>query len=253
MLAVVSPGVNESGQDAWTSSAQSQGSGHLRRPTMRYSAENMNIDAIERLAGIRRALAVEWLTIAWMTVESAAAIGSGVLARSVSLTTFGLDSLVEMTSAGVLIWRLTWERSHDCTDRGSCEHLDRVELQASRIAAALLLLVCAYAVVEAGTKLWNRGTGDFSAVGLTVAAVAIPVMLWLSAAKRRLAATLDSSSLRADAAQGVACWYLAVVVIIGLLAQRFFGLWWVDGVASLVIVAFLLREAREAWDGKHCC
>lgn len=207
----------------------------------------------ERSPLIRRAILVEWLTIAWMTVESAVAIWSGIAARSVSLTAFGLDSLIEMTSAGVLIWRLNWELGHDCTDEGTCRHLDRVELRASRIAALLLLAVCAYVVVEAGIKLWNRSGEDFSVAGLAVTVVAIPVMLWLSAAKRRLGATLESGSLNADAAQGVACWYLAVVVIVGLLAQRFFGLWWVDGIASLVIVAFLLREAREAWEGKHCC
>ena len=212
-----------------------------------------DVNPSERTSTIRGALAVEWLTIAWMTVESAAAIWSGFAARSISLTAFGLDSLVEMTSAGVLIWRLNWELSHDCTDEGTCRHLDFVELRASRIAAVLLLAVCAYVVVEAGTKLWHHSGEDFSVLGLAVAVVAIPVMLWLSAAKRRLAAKLKSASLNADAAQGVACWYLAVVVIVGLLAQRLFGLWWVDGVASLVIVAFLLREAREAWEGNHCC
>ena len=207
----------------------------------------------ERATFIGRAVLVEWLTISWMTIESAVAIWSGTAARSVSLTAFGLDSLIEMTSAVVLIWRLNWELVHDCTDEGACQHLDRVELRASRIAALLLLAVCAYVVAEAAIKLWNRSGEEFSAAGLAVAVAAIPVMLWLSAEKRRLGAKLESGSLDADAAQGVACWYLAVVVIVGLLAQRLFGLWWVDGVGSLVIVAFLLREAREAWEGKHCC
>jgi len=220
---------------------------------MAKSIENSSSATLERSSYIRRALVVEWLTIAWMTVESGVAIWSGIVARSVSLTAFGLDSLIEMTSAGVLIWRLNWELAHDCTDEGGFDHLDRVELRASRIAALLLLAVCAYVIVEAGAKLWNRSGEDFSVVGLAVTVVAIPIMLWLSAAKRRLADKLESGSLNADAAQGVACWYLAVVVIVGLLAQRLFGLWWVDGVASLVIVAFLLREALEAWEGNHCC
>src|SRR4029077_18279938 len=132
----------------------------------------------ERSVGIRRALGLEWLTIVWMTVESEVAIGSGIIAHSVSLPTFGLDSLIEMTSAGVLIWRLNWESRHDCTDVGACEHLDRVELRAGRIAAVLLLAVCTYALVEAGLKLWSRGGEDFSVSGLTVAVVAIPIMLW---------------------------------------------------------------------------
>lgn len=215
--------------------------------------EGISSPGFERSPLVKRAVLVEWLTIAWMTIEAAVPIWSGIAARSVSLMAFGLDSIVEMMSAGVLIWRLNWELGHDCTDEGACQHLDRVELRASRIAALLLLAVCAYVVVEAGIKLWNRSGEDFSVSGLAVAVAAIPAMLWLSAAKRRLGAKLESGSLAADAAQGVACWYLAVIVIVGLLAQRLFGLWWVDGVGSLVIVAFLLREAREAWEGKHCC
>lgn len=211
------------------------------------------ISSPERSRLIRRGVLVEWLTISWMTVESAVAIWSGIAARSVSLTAFGLDSLIEMTSAGVVLWRLNWELGHDCSDEGACRHLDRVELRASRIAALLLLAFCAYVVVEAAIKLWNRSGEDFSVSGLAVAVAAIPVMLWQSAVKRRLGAKLESGSLDADAAQGVACWYLAVIVIVGLFAQRLFGLWWVDGVGSLIIVAFLLREAREAWQGKHCC
>jgi len=220
---------------------------------MAKTIENTPSTGSERVSLIRRAVLVEWLTISWMTVESAVAIWSGIIARSVSLTAFGLDSVIEMTSACVLIWRLNWELGHDCTDEEECQHLDRVELRASRIAALLLVAVCIYVVVEAGSKLWNRSGETFSIAGLAVAVVAIPVMLWLSAAKRRLGATLQSGSLSADAAQGVACWYLAVIVIVGLLAQRLFGLWWVDGIGSLVIVAFLLREAREAWAGSRCC
>jgi len=75
----------------------------------------------------------------------------------------------------------------------------------------------------------------------------------LSRAKRSLSHDLGSGALRADAAQGTACWYLAVVVIIGMLALRFSHLWWVDAVASLFIVGFLAREAREAWQSRHCC
>jgi divalent metal cation (Fe/Co/Zn/Cd) transporter len=220
---------------------------------MPIAIEDISSPGFDRSPLIRRAVLVEWLTISWMMVESAVAIWSGKVAHSVSLTAFGLDSLIEMTSAGVLIWRLNWELGHDCTDEGGCEHLDRVELRASRIAALLLLAVCAYVVVEVSIKLWNRSGEDFSVAGLAVAVVAIPVMLWLSAAKRRLGCKLESGSLNADAAQGVACWYLALIVIVGLLAQRLFGMWWVDGVGSLVIVAFLLREAREAWEGNHCC
>jgi divalent metal cation (Fe/Co/Zn/Cd) transporter len=200
----------------------------------------------KRQAALFRALLLEWLTLGWMAIEATVAIGSGIVAHSVSLTAFGLDSVVEMASAGVLVWRLRWEISHECADDEAEDHHERIELRAARVTSILLWLICAYVVVEAAMKLLHRQGADFSTVGLAVTSAAIPVMLLLSRAKRRLADDLGSGALRADAAQGTACWYLAAVVIIGTLALRFLHLWWVDAVASLLIVGFLVREAREA-------
>mgnify|MGYP002400383236 CR=1 FL=1 len=188
-----------------------------------------------------------------MSVEAAVAIGAGIAARSISLTAFGLDSVVELASAGALIWRLNWEAGHTCADDEDARHHERVELATGRVAAALLAVVCVYVIVEAAFKLLHRAGEGFSPLGLGVTIAAIPIMLALSAAKQKLAKTLGSGALRADAAQGVACWYLAAVVIVGMLAQRWFGLWWIDAVASLVIVSFLIREALDAWYGRGCC
>src|SRR5579863_3132388 len=99
---------------------------------MARTIENTPSTGSERAPLIRRAVLVEWLTISWMTVESSVAIWSGIVARSVTLTAFGLDSVIEMMSAGVLIWRLNWELGHDCADEQECQHLDRVELRATR-------------------------------------------------------------------------------------------------------------------------
>lgn len=188
-----------------------------------------------------------------MTIEAVVAIWAGIAARSVSLTAFGLDSVVELLSAGVLMQRLRWEiRREDTSDEDLQIHA-RVERSASRVAAALLWLLCAYVIVQAAAKLLHREGEGFSGLGVLVAALAIPIMIWLSTSKRRLADGLGSGALRADAAQGVACWYLAVVVIAGMFAQQVFGAWWIDGAASLAIVVFLAREAREAWEGRQCC
>ena len=206
-----------------------------------------------RRAQLYRGLFLECLTLGWMLIESAVAIGSGIVAHSVSLTAFGLDSVIEMASAGVLVWRLRWEIGHECADDETEDHHERVELRTARVTSVLLWLICAYVVVEAAMKLWHHQGADFSIAGLAITSAAIPVMLLLSRAKRSLANDLGSGALRADAAQGTACWYLAVVVIIGMLALRILHLWWVDAVASLLIVGFLIREAREAWQGRYCC
>lgn len=195
---------------------------------------------------------MEALTIAWMLVEFAAATWAAIAANSLSLLAFGLDSGVELASASVLVWRLRTELTHDCDD-AECDRIERVELRASRVSAALLYGPGAYVVVESVAKLIGHGAEAFTPVGLAVTVLAIPIMIGLSAAKLRLSRDLDSASLRADAAQGTACWYLAAAVLIGMALQLGIGAWWADAVASLVIVVFLVREGSEAWSGRHCC
>ena len=97
--------------------------------------------SVARLETITRALQIKWVTIAWMSIEATVAIASGIVAGSVSLTAFGLDSFIEMGSAGALIWRLNWERGHECADDEAEGHHERVELMTSRFAASLLLAV----------------------------------------------------------------------------------------------------------------
>ncbi|MGH7113748.1 MAG: cation transporter [Stellaceae bacterium] len=189
---------------------------------------------------IRQAFRLEWLSIAWMAIEAAVAITSGMAAHSLSLTAFGLDSVIELASAGVLIWRLSSEL------RLGREMSEIAEQTARQIAGGLLLALAVYVVAAAGWSLW-RGEGQaFSWPGLAVALLAMPVMLWLARRKRVLAERLGSRALRADAAEGVACLWLSLVVVAGFIAQLIFGAWWIDALASLAIVWFLVREGREA-------
>jgi hypothetical protein len=177
-----------------------------------------------------------------MTIEAAVAIASGIAADSITLVAFGLDSVIELASAGVLIWRL-------CTElRFGREVSASVERIARRVAGGLLFALVAYVVVAAGWSLW-RGEGEaFSWPGLAVALLSIPVMLVLARRKLALAEQLGSRALRADAAESVACLWLSVVVVLGLVAQLAYGAWWIDAVTSLAIVWFLLKEGREAWE-----
>jgi divalent metal cation (Fe/Co/Zn/Cd) transporter len=210
------------------------------------AAEPAAIDPA-RPALIRRAFRLEYATVAWMAVEAAVAIWAGVQAASVSLLAFGIDSLIELASAGVLIWRLTVELRHGQV------FAERAEQIASRIAGALLLALAAYVVAAAAWKLWS-GTGEtFSWPGLIVTLFAMPVMYVLARRKLALAETLGSRAMRADAMESVTCGWLSLVVVVGLIVQGVTGAWWVDAVTSLGIVWFLVREGREAWSGDDCC
>jgi divalent metal cation (Fe/Co/Zn/Cd) transporter len=200
----------------------------------------------EREALIREAFKLEWLTIGWMSVEAVVAIGSGLMAGSLVLTAFGLDSLIELASAGVLIWRLTVELR-----RGQA-FSENAEWLASRIAGGLLFALAAYVTVAAAWSLWTRTGEAFSWPGLVVALAAIPSMRYLAHLKIAVAEKLGSRALRADAMEAVTCGWLSVVVVISLAAQWAVGAWWIDAVASLAIVWLLVKEGREAWSNEEC-
>jgi divalent metal cation (Fe/Co/Zn/Cd) transporter len=202
-----------------------------------------SVDRRETL--VREAFRLEYLTVTWMVVEAGVAIGAGVAARSVTLLAFGIDSVIELASAVVLIWRLTVELRRG---QSFAEAADRT---ASRIGAALLFGLAAYVVVAAGWSLWTRQGAEFSWPGLLVSLAAIPIMWLLSRRKLRLADALASRALRADAMESITCGWLSFVVLIGLLAQRALGAWWVDALTSLVIVGLLVKEGREAWKAEE--
>jgi divalent metal cation (Fe/Co/Zn/Cd) transporter len=196
---------------------------------------------------IRRAFRLEYATVLWMVVEAVVAMGAGIGAHSVTLTAFGVDSLLELASAGVLLWRLTVELRRG---RALAEAAERV---AGRIGGALLFALAAYVVAAAGWSLWTRRGAEFSLPGLAVSLAAIPVMYLLARRKLAIAEALGSRALRADAVESITCGYLSVVVVAGLLVQRVTGAWWVDAVTSIGIVWFVVKEGREAWLGEDCC
>lgn len=196
---------------------------------------------------IAQAFRLEWFTIAWMTIESAVAISAGISAHSLSLTAFGLDSLIELASAGVLIWRLSVELKHG---QSFSENAERT---ASKIGGCLLFALAAYIIAAAAWSLWTRQGEAFSWPGLIITLLAIPIMYLLAKRKLALAAKLGSWALRADAVEAITCGWLSFVVVLGLLAQLALSAWWVDSVTSLAILWFVVKEGREAWTGDECC
>lgn len=180
-----------------------------------------------------------------MAIEALVAVTAGIAAHSITLIAFGLDSVIELASAGVLMWRL----SHEL--RFGREVSERAEGIARRVAGSLLFALAAYVVLAAGWSLWHGQGEGFAWPGLAIALLSIPIMLVLARRKLALAARLGSAALRADAAESVACLWLSLVVVVGLVAQLAFGAWWIDAVTSLAIVWFLVKEGREAWETEH--
>jgi divalent metal cation (Fe/Co/Zn/Cd) transporter len=211
------------------------------------ATSKMKAATSDRATIIQQAFVLEYITIAWMIIEAAVAIGSGIAANSLTLIAFGVDSIIELASAGVLVWRLTVELRRG---QAFAESADRT---AARIGGALLFALAVYVVASAGWKLWTHEGAEFSLPGLIVSVLAIPTMYFLSQRKLKLAETLGSRALRADAIESITCGWLSTVVVGALGAQLVLGAWWVDAVASLGIVWFLIREGREAWRGEECC
>ena len=199
----------------------------------------------ERAALVREAFRLEYFTFGWMVIEAAVAIGAGVAAQSITLLAFGIDSLIELASAGVLIWRLNVEL------RRGQSFSESAERTASRIGGALLFALAGYVMVAAGWGFWVGEGQAFSWPGLLVALAAIPAMWVLSRRKLRIAAALGSRALRADAVESITCGWLSFAVVIGLMAQLVLGAWWIDSATSLVIVWLLVKEGREAWSAEE--
>jgi divalent metal cation (Fe/Co/Zn/Cd) transporter len=201
----------------------------------------------ERVALTRQAFRLEWLTVAWMIVEGAAAVGAGIAAGSLTLTAFKFDSVIELASACVLIWRLKVELRHGQA------FSERAERTASKIGGGLLFALAAYIVAGAVWSLWTRHGELFSLPGLIVAGLAIPIMTLLARRKIAIAAQLGSRAMRADAVESITCGWMSLVVVIGLSVDLVLGAWWVDAVTSLAILWFVIKEGREAWRGEDCC
>ncbi len=197
---------------------------------------------------LRRALALEYLTVGWNVVEGAVGLWAALEARSIALMGFGIDSFVESASGSILIWRLLAERK--AKDRAAIERLDR---RAHRLVAISLFALAAYVLVDAAASLWTQERPDPSAVGIAVTSISLGVMWWLARAKRHAARALGSRALEADAFQTTACWWLSLVALGGTGLNAALGWWWADPVAAIAMTYFLVREGREAWCGEECC
>jgi divalent metal cation (Fe/Co/Zn/Cd) transporter len=210
---------------------------------------NTKTSATKSRPGIHVALRLEALTIAWMIIEAAVSIGAGLAAGSVLLLAFGADSLIELLSAGVLYWRLRVEARAVGADEAALEALEQ---RTSRNAGWLLYALTLYVLLQAGYGLLHRHAAESSWWGIGVAVIAAFGMPPLARAKVRVAEEIGSRALRADAMETFTCGYLSWVLLLGLAANAALRWWWLDSAAALVLVPFLIKEAREALTGECC-
>ena len=198
-----------------------------------------------RAAAIRRGLSLEYFTVAWNLVEAAVALVSGAVAGSIALIGFGLDSLIEVSSGSILLWRL--HADHDEERRES------VERSALKLVGLSLLLLAAYVAGDSVISLVRRKAPERSVPGIALAIASLTAMPLLARAKRRVASNLGSPALQADSRQTDICAYLSAVLLLGLLLNAALGWWWADPVAGLVMVPLIAYEGSEALRGKTCC
>ncbi len=198
----------------------------------------------QRADQVRSGVRVEMVTIVYMVIEAAVALGAGILARSVLLTAFGIDSLIELVTGGVLLWRLLTEARG-----GALERVERAENRAAWVTGVGLVVLCGYVVLSAGASLALRAEPDSSVPGLALAVVAVVLMPILAWRKRTIAAQISSAALRGDAACSLTCAYMAGALLVGLGLNAAFGWWWADPLAALVMLYWLQGEAREALEG----
>lgn len=189
----------------------------------------------------RRARLLAGASVAYNVVEAVVAIAAGLVAGSVALVGFGLDSVVEVSSGLIVLWQFR----HPVPESR--------ERTALRLMAVAFLALAAYVGVESGRALLGGREPDPSAVGIGLAAASLVVMPFLSWAQRRTGRALGSNAVVADGTQALLCTWLSAALLVGLLLNALLGWSWADPVAGLVIAVVAIREGVQAWRGEGCC
>jgi len=195
------------------------------------------------LRAARRAKQLSWLSLVWMGAEGAIAITAGILAGSIALIGFGIDSAIEGAASLVIVWRFT----------GSRLHSDAAEMRAQKLVAIQFFILAPYVAFEAIRHLAGAEHPEISILGMVLTATSLVGMPLLGIAKQRVARTLGSTATHGEGAQNLLCAYLAGAVLLGLLGNALLGWWWLDPLAALLIAAVAVREGLETWRGEGCC
>lgn len=198
--------------------------------------------APRRPALVRRARLLAWIGLGWHVAEAAIAIAAGVVASSIALVGFGVDSLIEAGAGVVVLWLMSDTRSASAG----------AERRAQQLIAASFVVLAAYVGIESIRDLIGSHRPDVSWVGIGLSVVTLAAMPPLAHAKQRVADQLGSSATASESRQTMLCAYLSAALLVGLGANALFGWWWADPAAALAVAWVALREARDAWRGDAC-
>ena len=198
----------------------------------------------ERAVLVRRGLWLNYVTIAYNSLEAVVAIVAGLLAGSVALIGFGFDSVIEVTASGAAQWRLRADWQH--------ERRERVERITQQIIGFTFLALAAYVAYDSVKALWLREAPARSAFGLAILVLSVIIMPILARAKRRVAVAMGSRALEADAQQTSLCAYLSIIALAGVALNATIGWWWADPVSALVMVPIIAKEGLAGMRGESC-
>jgi divalent metal cation (Fe/Co/Zn/Cd) transporter len=194
------------------------------------------------LRAARRAKQLSWLSLVWMGAEGAIAITAGILAGSIALIGFGIDSAIEGGASLVIVWRFTGHRLLS----------DAAEQRAQKLVAIQFFVLAPYVGFESLRALVEGHHPDASPLGIALSASSVVLMPYLGIAKQRLADRLGSAATKGEGRQNMLCAYLAGALLVGLLGNALFGAWWLDPTVGLLIAAVAVKEGLEAWRGEGC-
>ena len=205
----------------------------------------MSEATIARHAIAHRGRRLEYFTIAWNTLEGLIGVGAGLLAGSISLVGFGMDSFIEVTSGATLLWRMSVDEE--------VERRERSEKLSLKIVGVCFIVLATYIAYEAISDLTRKTAPAHSIPGIVLACVSLIVMPILSRAKKKVGSALKSAAMNADARQTDFCAYLSAILLVGLLLNAAFGWWWADPVAALVMVPIVAKEGFDGMKARTCC
>ncbi len=205
----------------------------------------MIVATADRSQVVQRGRVLEYFTVAYNSLEGLISIVAGLIAGSVSLVGFGLDSIVEVASGTALLWRLHHDRNEVRR-----EAVERITL---RVVGLGFIALAVYITCDSGLTLARHETPQSSIPGIILAATSLVVMPLLARAKRRVAKGISSAAMKADSRQADFCTYLSAILLGGLLLNALLGWWWADPIAGLVMVPIIAKEGVDAIRGRGCC
>jgi divalent metal cation (Fe/Co/Zn/Cd) transporter len=205
------------------------------------AAPRIDRETYRRLA--KRVRLLSWASLGYMTLEGGIAILAGVLAGSVALIGFGIDSAIEGFASAIIVWRFAGARMFSAA----------AERRAQKLVALQFFVLAPYVGYESVTALVEGERADVSWLGIALAASSLVVMPYLGIAKQRIADQIGSAATKGEGRQNMLCAYLAGALLLGLLGNAAFGAWWLDPLVGLLIAGVAVREGLEAWRGEGCC